>query len=289
MVILLYVSTAAQTKKTNAEQLITANDTRIMLWENGVPGFEDRADIPEIAKDYYVKQINNPSLTVYAPKAGTANGTSVVILPGGGHGLLVINSEGKEAAQYLAARGVTAYVLRYRLFREEGSPYIIGDALADTERAIRTIRSRADVDGIDPSRVGIMAFSAGGELARMALLSPPSAPLGVWDEIDSLSSRPDFGILVYPGPLKGAIETVTSNSPPLFMAATNDDECCSAPVIEVLTAYNRAGASAEAHIYAEGGHAFNMGKRTEIKNLAAWPQRLTEWMGQRGLLNKAAQ
>jgi len=204
MVILLYVSTAAQTKKTNAEQLITANDTRIMLWENGVPGFEDRADIPEIAKDYYVKQINNPS--------------SVVILPGGGHGLLVINSEGKEAAQYLAARGVTAYVLRYRLFREEGSPYIIGDALADTERAIRTIRSRADVDGIDPSRVGIMAFSAGGELARMALLSPPSAPLGVWDEIDSLSSRPDFGILVYPGPLKGAIETVTSNSPPLFMS-----------------------------------------------------------------------
>ena len=280
-----YAVATPQAEEASSKNDIVADETRVFLWDDGVPGFESRADIPEIAKDYYVKQVNNPSLTIYRPKAGTANGTSAIILPGGGHGLLVINSEGRDAAQYLAARGVTAYVLRYRLFREDGSPYVIEDALADTERAVRIVRARAETDGTDPSRVGIMAFSAGGELARMALLSPPAAPLGAGDEIDNLSSRPDFGILVYPGPLKGDVETITADSPPVFMVATNDDECCSAPVIEILSAYNKAGASAEAHIYAEGGHAFNMGKRTKIKNLAAWPDRLTEWMAQRGLLD----
>ena len=151
------------------------------------------------------------------------------------------------------------------------------------------IHSSASIDGIDPSRVGIMAFSAGGELARMALLSPPVAELGQGDKVDSLSSRPDFGVLVYSGPLKGDIEAVTVNSPPVFMVATNDDTCCSAPVIEILTAYNKAGASAEAHIYAEGGHAFNMGKRTKVENLAAWPKRLSEWMVQQGLQVKSSE
>ena len=181
---------------------------------------------------------------------------------------------------------MTAFVLRYRLFREDGSPDTIEDARADTERAIRKLRSKAVDYNLDPSRVGIMAFSAGGELARMALLSPPVPALGQTDAIDNLPSRPDFGILVYPGPLKGDIETVTKNAPSLFMVAANDDECCSEPIIDILSAYNKAGARAEAHIYAEGGHAFNMGKRTKTKNLAIWPERLSEWMEQAGLLDR---
>ena len=257
---------------------------RILLWEKGVPGFENRANKEEFAKDYYVKQINNPSLTIYRPVTGTANGAAVIILPGGGHEKLVINSEGRDAAQFMARQGVTAFVLRYRLFREEGSPYTINDARADTERAIRLIRFRADEYGLNPKRIGIMAFSAGGELARMALLSPPVEPLGDGGEIDETKARPDFGILVYPGPIKGEREDIGHDSPPLFLVATNDDECCSWPIIELAMQYNKASASAEVHLYAKGGHAFNMGQRTKNKGLANWTERLKEWMAETGLL-----
>ncbi|APG63518.1 hypothetical protein LPB140_03060 [Sphingorhabdus lutea] len=257
----------------------------ISLWQGGVPGFESRAETHEFAKDYYVKNIHNPSLTLYRPVNGTANGSAVIILPGGGHEKLVINSEGRDAAIFMAQRGYSAFVLKYRLFREENSPYIMEDARADTERAVRLLRHRAKEFGIQADKIGIMAFSAGGELARQALFSPPVAARGKGDMIDSYSSIPDFGILVYPGPLKGDVEIINADAPPLFMVAANDDICCSAPIIDLLSAYNSAHAPAEAHIYAMGGHAFNMGQRTKVQNLAKWTDRLTEWLEQLDEIN----
>jgi len=227
--------------------------------------------------------VHNPSLTVYRPVDGTANGSAVIILPGGGHSLLVINSEGRDAAQFMAKQGVTAFVLRYRLFREENSPYVMDDARADIERAVRLVRSKADNMGLDKDRIGVMAFSAGGELARPAMLSPPVAIRGQGDVVDTLSARPDFGILIYPGPLKAEQENVTKDSPALFMVAANDDACCSSPVLELARLYNIAKASAELHLYSEGGHAFNMGKRTELDDLSRWPDRLLDWMKKKEL------
>ena len=118
----------------------------------------------------------------------------------------------------------------------------------------------------------------------MTLLSPPVAPPGRGDAIDQLSSRLDFGILVFPGPLKAASETITADSPPLLLSAANDDECCAQPVVDIFDAYRTAGASVEMHMYAAGGHAYNMGEATPFVSLQHWPGRITDWMTDRGLL-----
>src|SRR3569832_430435 len=139
----------------------------IPLWEKGAPGFEKLKDVPEQAKDYWVKNINNPSLTVFLPPKEKANGSAVIVCPGGGHRLLVYNAEGVEPAKFLNDLGVTVFVLKYRLARDTNSPYKVEDARTDGKRAMRLVRSRASEWGIDPTRVGMMGFSAGGEVVDM--------------------------------------------------------------------------------------------------------------------------
>ena len=195
----------------------------------------------------------------------------------------MINSEGNDVARWFNERGVAAFVLRYRLFRGKESPYSFDNARQDAERAVRTIRSRAAEWKLDGKRIGVIGFSAGGELARVTLLSSPVAAPGPGDAIDRLSARPDFGVLVFPGPLHRE-EKITANSPPLLLTAASDDECCSQPPIDLLNAYRAAGASAELHLYAAGGHAYNMGETTPLVSLRNWPARITDWMTDRGLL-----
>jgi acetyl esterase/lipase len=261
---------------------------RIPLWEKGAPGFEERAGTPEQSKDYWTKRINAPSVTYYPAHPERRTGASVIIMPGGAHQFLVITTEGDDVARWYAQRGVAAFVLRYRLFREEGSPYRFSHAREDAERAVRLVRSRAAEFDIAPDRIGVMGFSAGGELARVTLLSPPVPAPGAGDAIDRLSARPDYGILVFPGPLKGE-EAITRDAPPLLLSAASDDACCSQPVMDLMTAYRAAGASAELHMYAAGGHAYNMGEATPLVSLRHWPDRITDWMTDRGLLSPPPQ
>ena len=260
---------------------------RFPLWPAGAPGFEARAAIPEVAQDYWTKHVNNPSITAFLPPPGKANGTGVLVVPGGGHSLLVTTTEGDAVAKWLNERGVAAFVLRYRLFREEGSPYTLEDARADTERGMRFVRAHASQFGVDPHRLGIIGFSAGGELARMATLSPPVHARGKGDATDLLPEKPDFSILIFPGPLHGE-EHVTKNSPPVFLAAANDDTCCSQPPIDLLKLYRDAGASGELHIYRAGGHAYNLGERTELISLKHSPQQIEDWLSDSGLLGHPA-
>ena len=260
---------------------------RFPLWPHGVPGFEARAAIPEISQDWWTKHINNPSVTAYLPDPAKATGTAIVVIPGGAHALLVTTSEGEAVGKWLSERGVAAFVLRYRLFREEGSPYSLDDARADTERAVRFVRANASKFNVDPHRIGVIGFSAGGELARMATLSPPVAPRGKGDAIDFLSARPDFSLLIFPGPLHSD-EHVTKNAPPIFLAAANDDQCCSQPPIDVFKLYRDTGASAELHIYRAGGHAYNLGERTDLIALKHSPQQIEDWLSDSGLLGHPA-
>lgn len=260
---------------------------RMPLWPHGVPGFEARASIPEISQDYWTKHVNNPGIVVFLPDPAKANGTGVLVVPGGGHSLLVTTTEGDDVAKWLNERGVAAFVLRYRLSREEGSPYTLEDSRADTERAMRFIRAHASKFGVDPHRLGVIGFSAGGELARMATLSPPVPARGKGDAIDLLPARPDFAMLIFPGP-QHADEHVAKNSPPVFLAAANDDKCCSQPPIDVLKEYRDAGASAELHIYRAGGHAYNLGERTELVSLKHSPQQIEDWLSDLGLLGHPA-
>ena len=161
----------------------------------GAPGFEGRRDEPEVAKDYWVRNIHNPSMTAFLPPKDKATGAAVIICPGGGHRELVFNAEGVEAARYLNSLGVAAFALKYRLGREKDSPYKIDvHAREDGLRAMRLVRSRAAEWGIDPKRVGIMGFSAGGEVASMVAYSPGEGDPDADDPIDRLeqpSGLPD--------------------------------------------------------------------------------------------------
>ena len=254
----------------------------IYLWVGGAPGFESKKDIPEEAKDWWVKNINNPSLTVYAAPKEKATGAAVIICPGGGHNKLVITSEGKEAAEYFNSIGITAFVLKYRLFREDKSPYTVENTLQDGRRAVRMVRQQAKQYNIDTSKIGLMGFSAGGELAAWVGFNTPKETLVKTDDIDNLKCTPDFLVLVYPGPL-AVPDSLSGSTPPLFMVAANDDECCSEPLLKITALYRKAHAKVEMILYAQGNHAFNMGKRSKLKSINTWPQQLTDWLEDSGV------
>ena len=256
----------------------------IPLWPNGAPGFEARRIEAVVAKDYWVKNVHNPSLTVYLPPKEKATGASVVIAPGGGHRLLVFRAEGEEPALYLSSLGVTAFALKYRLGREEGSPYSIEKhAREDGQRAMRLVRSRAAEWNLDPSRIGMMGFSAGGEVVSMVALGGVPADPAAPDPIDRVSSRPDFLIFVYPGPL-GIPEAVPKDAPPAFLLVANDDAGASGVIASLFQKYRNAGAPVEAHVLARGGHGFNMGNRSALASVKTWPQRLADWLADSGFL-----
>jgi acetyl esterase/lipase len=261
--------------------------TVIPLWERGAPGFESRRDEPEQHKDWWYKNIHNPSLTVFLPAAGKANGTAVIVAPGGGHRELVFDAEGVEPAQYLASLGVTAFALKYRLFRESGSPYKPTHMAEDIRRAMRTVRARAGEWNLDPRRIGVMGWSAGGEVAAMVAYPPVGGDPAAQDPIERVSARPDFQILIYPGPL-GIPDRIPADAPPLFVLGAADDEYVAGVMFDITRKYRDAGASVEAHIYAQGKHAFNMGQRSSYVSIQRWPQRLAEWLEDRGYLRAGA-
>src|ERR1700761_4584625 len=208
--------------------------TVIPLWPNGAPGFENRKNEPEQAKDYWVRNIHNPSLTVFLPAKDKANGAAVVVCPGGGQRLLVWTAEGIDPAKYLANLGFTVFVLKYRLGRDTLSPYKIEvHARQDGLRAMRLVRSKAAEYNLDPNRIGLMGFSAGGEVVDMVAFGPnnpdPSAP----DPIDRQNAKPNFLIQIYPGPLF-VPDQIPADSPPAFLLAANDDACCSISVMKLL-------------------------------------------------------
>jgi acetyl esterase/lipase len=257
----------------------------IALWPNGAPGFESRKDEPPLAKDYWIRNIHNPSITAYLPSKERATGAAVVICPGGGHRELVFKAEGDDPARYLNRLGVAAFALKYRLGREPNSPYSIQKhALEDGQRAMRLVRSRASEWGIDPERIGIVGFSAGGEVASMVAYASGEGDPKVTDPIDRLSSRPDFQVLIYPGPL-GIPDVIPANAPPAFLLVANDDRGASRVVASLFQKYRAAGLPVEAHILARGGHGFNMGNRSKLESVKKWPERLADWMNDSGILD----
>ena len=255
------------------------------LWPNGAPDSEARATEPETLEGSNVCNVHNPSLTPYLPDPAQATGTAVIICPGGGHKKLCLGHEGGALAEWFQARGIAAFVLKYRLAREPNSPYTIQDhAMADTRRALRIVRTRATEWHIKPGRIGIIGFSAGGELAAFAAMQSdpgnPSAP----DPIDRASSRPDFQALIYPG--TSNLFTAEKGMPPVFIACGYGDRPDIAEGMAGLyLKYKAAGVKAELHIYSEAGHGF--GYRPDAKGAASqWPHRLTDWLTDSSLLSR---
>ena len=263
-----------------------ANSQVIYLWPGGAPGFESKKDIPEQAKDWWVKNVNNPSLTVFAAPKEKATGAAVIICPGGGHNKLVVTSEGWDAAAYFNSIGITAFVLKYRLFREDNSPYTVENCIEDGRRSVRVVRELAASYNIDTNKIGMAGFSAGGELAAWVGFNSPKEKLVKKDKTDNQKSTTDFLVLIYPGPL-AVPDSTNGNTPPLFMAAANDDDCCSDPLLKITALYRKAHAKVEMHLFAQGNHAFNMGKRSTLKSINTWPQRMADWLSDNGISTAA--
>jgi acetyl esterase/lipase len=239
----------------------------IPLWPNGVPGFEDRKDIKEVKTDkpggeYTITNVQNPSLTVFLPQTDKATGAAVVIAPGGGHRELWMMHEGLNEAKWLSEHGVACFVLKYRLAREKDSPYKLPDTpTQDGQRAIRLVRSRTAEWDIDPHRVGILGFSAGGELAALVCDADGKGKDDSDDRVERQSARPDFQGLVYSGPLGIRGQTITKemNLPPTFIAVGDEDGNHFAPMLaKHYLALKDAGVSAELHVYAKAPHGFGM-------------------------------
>ncbi|MGI4730721.1 MAG: alpha/beta hydrolase [Janthinobacterium lividum] len=256
----------------------------IPLWPDGAPGSERRRAEPEVVEDSYVHNVHAPSLTVLRADPAHANGVGIVVVPGGGHRMLVWVNEGLAPGRVLNRFGITAFVLKYRLARELGSPYRIErDAAADARRAIRWVRAHAAQYGVDPHRVGLMGFSAGGELVSLVADNPAPAPVVRPDAVDRESARPDFQVLVYPGPLGIPARSVVG-APPAFLAAGTLDQCCAAPTLILYQQLRAAGVSVELHLFADTDHGFNVAAHSERVSLQHWPDRLADWLGDGGWL-----
>jgi endo-1,4-beta-xylanase len=207
----------------------------------------------------------------------------VIIAPGGGHEKLCVGHEGFALAEWFQERGIAAFVLKYRLSKEAGSTYTLeGHAMADARRAIRTVRSRAVEWGINPERIGMLGFSAGGELAAFSAMKSDAGKADDTDPIERVSSRPDFQALIYPG--KSGLFTVVPGMPPVFIACGYGDRPDIAEgMASLYLKYKAAGVKAELHIYAHAGHGF--GYRHGTKTAAgAWVDRFREWLVDGGLL-----
>jgi acetyl esterase/lipase len=229
-----------------------------------------------------VTQVHNPTISVYLPPREKATGAAVVICPGGGHRYLAIDHEGTDIARWATNKGAAGFVLKYRLARAEGSKYKVEThALDDAKRAVRLVRSRAAQWGIDPAKVGMIGFSAGGEVAALAGTRFDSGSEGAADPIDRLSSRPSFVVLVYPG-IRPETLTVTKETPPTFLVHADDDRLGADRSATFYLALKKAGVPAELHIYTKGGHGFGM--RDNHLPVSTWPARLEEWMTERGFL-----
>ncbi len=256
----------------------------IPLWENGAPGSESRTAEPEKIEGTNVCNIHNPTITPFIPAAEKSTGTAVIICPGGGHSKLCLGHEGYALAEWFKARGIAAFVLKYRLAREKCSTYTIQDhAMADARRAIRLIRSRSAEWHIKTDRLGILGFSAGGELAAFAAMKSDPGQKDAADPIEQQSSRPDFQALIYPG--TSGLFNAEKGMPPLFIAAGyNDRPDISEGMATLYLKYKAAGVKAEMHLYANAGHGFGYHPDAKPSAAARWPERFTEWLTDSGLL-----
>lgn len=257
----------------------------IPLWPNGAPGVGKRRAEAEVGRDYWVRNIHRPSILAFPATDRHNSGAAVIIFPGGGHKLLVWTNEGAKVAIALNRMGVSAFVVKYRLANEAGSPYSVeGDATDDARRAVRWVRAHAAEYAVDPERVGVMGFSAGGELVSLISDNPEPAGRPKTDSIDSERARPDFQILVFPGP-RGIPATSVGKAPPAFIVAGSLDACCAAPSVALYEQLRKTGVSAELHMYADSDHAFNLDESNRV-SIVHWPDRLNDWLADGGWLTR---
>jgi acetyl esterase/lipase len=274
----------------------------IALWPDKAPGETEtigqEKDMTKPAEGKVAGQrvirlgnVSKPTITVYRPAKEKETGTTVVVCPGGAYSILAMDLEGTEVCRWLNDLGVTAILLKYRVPARKGKPRHLAP-LQDAQRAVGLVRGKAKEWDIDPKRIGMLGFSAGGHLTATAATNYASRAYEPVDDADKVSCRPDFAVLVYPAYLVNAKKDgladglhVDKNTPPMFLAHASNDGVTPESSVQMYLALKRAGVPAELHIYASGGHGF--GLRKTDNPCTTWPERCGEWMKARGLLKKS--
>jgi endo-1,4-beta-xylanase len=261
---------------------LSAQKPVFYLWPRDAPGSEGKTALPESIRIspegfHVLTNINRPSITAYLPNAGSATGTAVLVIPGGGHSEIWIDHEGYAVAALLSEHGIAAFILKYRLARQQGSTYTVeGTELQDAQRALRLIRSRAGEWHVNPEHIGVIGFSAGGELAALAGTRFDAGDPGAADPIDRLTSRPAFQGLFYPGIPQDM--RLSKDTPPAFLVCGADDR---PSITEGLPALylemKHSGVAAELHIFAGMGHGFGIRKGLP-ENVSDWPDLFYRWL-----------
>lgn len=236
--------------------------------------------------------VSTPQIAVYRPKPNTANRAAVVVCPGGGHYILAMDLEGTEVAEWLTSIGVTAIVLKYRVpARDRNRRWLA--AVQDAQRAVSLVRSKAKEWHIDPNRIGMCGFSAGGETAALTSIFTERQYKPV-DETDRVSSRPDYAMIIYPGGLVGRGQTelqehikVTKDTPPMFFAHAFNDNVTVHNTLALATELKKKNVPAEVHIYSTGGHGY--GLRPTEEPVTRWPIPAAAWMKKSGFLSATEQ
>lgn len=273
--------------------------TTFRVWPDKAPG--ETGDVPKEGIQnrnpkngvpvIRVANVSEPTYTFYPAPKESNTGACVVVCPGGGYNILAWNLEGTEVCDWLNTIGVNAVLLKYRVPRRKGRP-MHEAPLQDAQRTIRLVRRDAAKWNIEPKRIGILGFSAGGHLAATTSTNADKPAYEAIDDADKISARPDFTVLVYPAYLmtkevdvnKLAAEvTVTKNTPPAIAIMTQDDGVKVECAIGYFLALKRAKVPAEMHIYPTGGHGY--GLRKSGHDVSNWPTRVGQWMKTRGLLN----
>jgi acetyl esterase/lipase len=240
-----------------------------------------------------IDHISEPILTLYRPAANLNTGAAIVVFPGGGYNALAIDLEGTEVCAWLNSIGVTGILVRYRVPQREGRPRYSAP-LQDAQRAMGIVRAHVSEWGIDPKRIGVMGFSAGGNLCAVLSANSAARTYGQVDRADDEPCRPAFQILIYPAYLVSEKNlfalvpevAVTPGTPPTFMAMAEDDEVHVENVLAYASALKQAGVSFELFVCPKGGHGF--GLRPAASPVTAWPARAEEWMRFSGFLDRPA-
>ena len=274
----------------------------IVLWPTGAPG--EKGGLPpegDTSKPgeglvsgkpiIRLGNVSSPTITVFPAPADKATGAAVMVCPGGGYHILALDLEGTEVCEWLNSIGVTAVLLKYRVPVREGQPKH-GPALQDAQRAMGIIRQRAGEWGIDPARVGVLGFSAGGHLCAALSASVAARTYEVVDDADKQSCRPDFMALIYAAYLtqKDKADEVNPDTavskltPPTFLAMTEDDPVRAETALFYYLALKNAKVPAELHLYPMGGHGYGL-RRTPF-TISTWPQRVEEWLKSLSMLER---